>query len=98
MPIDPIALTRKLIDIPSTTDDEFAVGEALERELQALGFVTRRHEVSPTRFNLYASAGGRPRVVFNSHIDTVPPWFVSREVGEHVYGRGACDTKGIIAA
>lgn len=98
MPIDPIALARQLIDVPSTTDDEFAIGERLERELQALGFATQRHEVSPRRFNLYASAGGRPRVVLNSHIDTVPPWFASSEDDDYVYGRGACDTKGILAA
>jgi acetylornithine deacetylase len=98
MSIDPIALTRQLIDIPSTTDDEFAIGEALERELEALGFATQRHAVSETRFNLYAAAGGRPRVVLSSHIDTVPPWFASSEDDAFVYGRGACDTKGIIAA
>lgn len=98
MPIDPIALARQLIDIPSPTQQEQAVGEFLERELQRLGFTTRRHEVTPTRFNVYAAAGGPPRVVLNSHIDTVPPWFTSREDDEHVYGRGACDTKGIIAA
>jgi acetylornithine deacetylase len=96
--IDPLRFTRQLIDIPSTTENEFAIGEALEHELQTLGFTTRRHEVSATRFNLYASAGGRPRVVLNSHIDTVPPWFASSEDAEHIYGRGACDTKGVIAA
>jgi acetylornithine deacetylase len=37
-------------------------------------------------------------VVINSHLDTVPPWFPSREDETHVYGRGACDTKGVIAA
>jgi len=98
MPIDPIALARQLIDIPSTTDDEAAHGERLEQELTALGFTTRRHAVTETRFNLYASAGGRPRVVLNSHLDTVPPWFASSEDDEYIYGRGACDTKGIIAA
>lgn len=98
MPIDPIAFARRLIDVPSTTENELAVAELLERELGVLGFVTKRHEVTATRFNLLALAGGRPRVVLNSHIDTVPPWFGSREDEEHIYGRGACDTKGIIAA
>jgi len=96
--IDPIALARRLIDVPSTTGDEFAHAELLDRELQRLGFSTRRQEVSETRFNLFASAGGRPRVVINSHLDTVPPWFASREDETHIYGRGACDTKGVIAA
>jgi acetylornithine deacetylase len=98
MAVDPIAFARQLIDVPSTTENEFAVGEMLERELTRLGFTTERHEVSESRFNLFARAGGRPRVVLNSHIDTVPPWFASREDDEFVYGRGACDTKGIVAA
>ncbi|HUP45541.1 MAG TPA: M20/M25/M40 family metallo-hydrolase [Thermoanaerobaculia bacterium] len=96
--IDPIALTRQLIDIPSTTEQEAAVGEFLDRELARLGFSCRRYPVTDTRFNLFASAGGRPRVVINSHLDTVPPWFGSREDGDFVYGRGACDTKGVYAA
>jgi acetylornithine deacetylase len=96
--IDPIALARQLIDVPSPTESEFAVGELLEQELTRLGFATERHYATPTRFNLLARAGGPPRVVLNSHIDTVPPWFQSSEDEEHIYGRGACDTKGIIAA
>lgn len=98
MPIDPIALARQLIDIPSTTGNEGAVGELLDDLLTGYGFETDRQEIEPGRFNLYASAGGTPRVVINSHIDTVPPWFASYEDEEHLYGRGACDTKGIIAA
>jgi acetylornithine deacetylase len=96
--LDPIAFARQLIDVPSPTESELAVGELLERELQRLGFTTQRHDVTPTRFNLLARAGGHPRVVLNSHIDTVPPWFESSEDEEFIYGRGACDTKGIIAA
>ncbi|HEU4521159.1 MAG TPA: M20/M25/M40 family metallo-hydrolase [Thermoanaerobaculia bacterium] len=96
--IDPIALARQLIDIPSTTENESAVGEFLERELTRLGFACRRHAVSESRFNLLASAGGHPRVVLNSHLDTVPPWFESREDDQYLYGRGACDTKGVYAA
>jgi acetylornithine deacetylase len=96
--IDPLKLARQLIDVPSPTEQERAVGEFLEQELTRLGFQCRRHAVTDARFNLYAAAGGRPRVVINSHIDTVPPWFASREDDQFIYGRGACDTKGIIAA
>ncbi len=98
MPIDPIAFARRLIDVPSPTEHELAIGELLDDELTRLGFSTRRHAVSETRFNLLALAGGAPRVVLNSHIDTVPPWFASWEDDEYLYGRGACDTKGVIAA
>ncbi|HXH94169.1 MAG TPA: M20/M25/M40 family metallo-hydrolase [Thermoanaerobaculia bacterium] len=95
---DPISFAKRLIDIPSPTDDEFDVAVFLHDELTALGYACRRQEVSERRFNLYAAAGGRPRVVLNSHVDTVPPWFGASEDGEALYGRGACDTKGIIAA
>jgi acetylornithine deacetylase/succinyl-diaminopimelate desuccinylase-like protein len=96
--LDPIALARKLIDIPSPTGEERAVGEMLDHDLTRMGFLTRRQRISDSRFNLFASAGGRPRVILNSHVDTVPPWFPSRDDGEVIYGRGACDTKGVIAA
>jgi len=49
------------------------------------------------RFNLFAS-WGEPVVVLSTHMDTVPPFFPSSEDAEHIYGRGACDAKGIIAA
>jgi acetylornithine deacetylase len=98
MSFDPIAFARRLIDVPSPTEHELAAAELLESELTRLGFETQRHDVTPTRFNLLARAGGTPRVILNSHIDTVPPWFASSEDDEFVYGRGACDTKGIIAA
>ncbi|MDP9194592.1 MAG: M20/M25/M40 family metallo-hydrolase [Acidobacteriota bacterium] len=98
MAFDPIAFARRLIDVPSPTESELLVAELLEGELTRLGYKTRRQDVTPTRFNLLALAGGTPRVIFNSHIDTVPPWFASHEDEEFLYGRGACDTKGIIAA
>jgi acetylornithine deacetylase len=51
------------------------------------------------RFNVYATVPGeRPEVVFSTHMDTVPPYFGSSEDDEAIYGRGACDAKGIIAA
>jgi acetylornithine deacetylase len=98
MAFDPLAFARQLIDVPSPTESELAVGELLDQELTRLGFTTERQEVSEGRFNLLARAGGAPRVILNSHIDTVPPWFASHEDAEFIYGRGACDTKGIIAA
>lgn len=93
-----VQLARQLIDIPSVTGTEAAVAEFLEGTLQALGFQCRRHAIDSSRFNLYASAGGAPRVVLCTHIDTVPPFFPSFEEGEFLFGRGACDTKGILAA
>ncbi|HEX9163449.1 MAG TPA: M20/M25/M40 family metallo-hydrolase, partial [Thermoanaerobaculia bacterium] len=77
---------------------EREAGEFLLAQLQRLGYRCRRHDVTPARLNVFASAGGTPRVIINSHIDTVPPWFASSEDDEFIHGRGACDTKGIIGA
>ncbi|MGA7615458.1 MAG: M20/M25/M40 family metallo-hydrolase [Thermoanaerobaculia bacterium] len=98
MPIDPIALARQLIDIPSPTGAESDVAAFVESRVSALGFECRRQEVAPDRFNVLARTGAPPRVVLCSHLDTVPPFFSSREDETCIYGRGACDTKGIIAA
>ena len=95
---DAIRFAKRLIDIPSPTENEFEAAVFLNDELASLGYACRKQAVSEHRFNVYAAAGGRPRVVLNSHIDTVPPWFAASEDDEFLYGRGACDTKGITAA
>jgi len=91
-------LTRKLIDIPSVTGEEKAVGEFLASHLEGLGYQVERQEVAADRFNVIATTSASPRVVFSTHMDTVPPHIVSSEDEERIYGRGACDAKGIIAA
>jgi acetylornithine deacetylase len=105
--MDPIALTRQLVDIESITGNEAAVGEFLLFELTALGFQAKKMPVpfppeiaagGRERFNVYASTGGRPEIVFSTHMDTVPPFLGSREDETRIYGRGSCDAKGIMAA
>ena len=99
--MDPFALTRSLIDIESVTGQEKAVGEFLFATLSKLagssGGSVERMEVSSQRFNVLAT-WGQPLVTLSTHMDTVPPFFPSSEDDEFVRGRGACDTKGIIAA
>jgi acetylornithine deacetylase len=94
-------MTRALVDIESITGQEGAVGEFLHAQLRELakrtGGVVERMEVGSERFNVLA-AWGAPVVTLSTHMDTVPPFFPSREDEEFVWGRGACDAKGIIAA
>ena len=47
---------------------------------------------------MFARLGREPQVVFSTHIDCVPPFFPSRASDTAVFGRGACDAKGILAA
>lgn len=95
-------LARKLIQIDSTTGREREVGDFLFDHLEALASGTggrvERMPVAPERFNLFASWGESPEVVLSTHIDTVPPFVSYAEDDTHLWGRGACDTKGGIAA
>lgn len=96
--IDPVAFARELIDVPSVTGDEIAVGKLIEERLRQIGLATARQEVAEGRFNVLATGSDRVRVLLSTHLDTVPPFIPSSEDDVNVYGRGACDTKGIAAA
>ncbi len=90
-------LTRKLIEIESITGNEKQIAFFLRDYLAGLGYRVALQEVSPERFNVQAFLGD-PVVVFTTHLDTVPPYVAYREDEHFIYGRGACDAKGIIAA
>jgi acetylornithine deacetylase len=95
-------LTRALIDIESITENEAAVGDLLHARLETVatrfGGRVERMPVEPGRFNVLAQFGDDLRVTLSTHMDTVPPYVPYREDDDHIWGRGACDTKGIIAA
>ena len=93
-----VRITRELVDIDSTTGSEAEAGRYLARLLRGLGYELIEQPVSNGRFNVYAHTGTRPDVVFSTHFDCVPPYFPSREERGRVYGRGACDAKGVLVA
>src|ERR1043166_1571922 len=97
--MDPIKLTRRLIDIESISGNEGAVGAELYEELRRLGYTAHKMPVAHERFNVVATIDERkPEIVFSTHMDTVPPFIPSSEDSDNVYGRGSCDAKGIIVA
>jgi acetylornithine deacetylase len=98
--MDPLRFTRELIDIESITGNEAQVGDFLAERLGKLGFAVQKGPVERHRSNVLAlsSSGAAPAVVFSTHMDTVPPFIPSWEDERRIYGRGACDAKGIIAA
>jgi acetylornithine deacetylase len=96
-PVDPIALARRLIDIDSTTGREGEAARALATYLRGRGYSVLEQPVIADRINVIAAVG-EPALVFSTHIDCVPPFFPSRLEGGLLYGRGACDAKGIVAA
>jgi acetylornithine deacetylase len=108
--VDPLALTRQLVNIESTTYHEGAAGAFLYDYLVSQGYAVERQQVrqpdlartpgggSGERFNVFATVSGvPPEIVLSTHMDTVPPFFGCTEDDEFLYGRGTCDAKGIIA-
>ena len=105
--LDPIALTKQLCEIESTTYHEGAVGDFLADFLAGRGWTVEKTPVEQPsenpdggpRWNVYAGGSGEtPDLVFSTHMDTVPPYIPFREDEEFMYGRGVSDAKGIIAA
>jgi acetylornithine deacetylase len=91
-------LTKSLMSIPSTSGDEEAVGFWLRDHLRSLGWTVELQSVSENQNNVIARLNETPRVWFSTHMDTVPPYIPPAEDDEKIYGRGACDAKGIIAS
>jgi acetylornithine deacetylase/succinyl-diaminopimelate desuccinylase-like protein len=93
----------ELVELASVTLDEASVCSLYAEQLAALGLRVDVREVTPGRHNLYArvpGAGGGPSLMLNGHLDTIPlgrAW-PPRRVGDRVYGRGATDMKGGMAA
>jgi succinyl-diaminopimelate desuccinylase len=107
-----IALTRQLIKIPSENPpgEEEAVSEFIAEKLKSIGLTVRFHEYKPNRPNvvgLLQGGKGKPILMFNGHTDTVPtgdkslwttdPFSADIRDGK-IYGRGAADMKGALAA
>jgi succinyl-diaminopimelate desuccinylase len=112
MTADPVAIARDLLRCRSVTPDEGGALTFLEKTLKAAGFTVHRMTFSdantPDVENFYARIGnGAPHLMFAGHTDVVPPgneasWShppFAGEVSDGVlYGRGAVDMKGGIAA
>ena len=91
-------LFRQILEIDSTTGKERGVAEWLLQHLEAPS--KEAFEVGDGTLNLLLS-WGTPRVVFCTHMDTVPPYIapVFPEGNTlRIDGRGACDAKGQIFA
>ncbi|MEE2952424.1 MAG: succinyl-diaminopimelate desuccinylase [Pseudomonadota bacterium] len=110
-PTDPVAVLTELIRCRSVTPNEGGALSALQTMLEPLGFSVDRPTFSdadtPDVENLFAARGAGPHLVFAGHTDVVPPgeeadWqvppFSADIVDGELYGRGAVDMKGGIAA
>ena len=95
--MDLFELTNSLVNLASVTGHEKACAEFIKGYLAQLGFQAELMPVSRDRSNVFAT-WGKPDIVLSTHMDTVPPFFPAHEDADHIYGRGTCDAKGILAA
>jgi acetylornithine deacetylase len=94
---DVIALAEELLAIESFTGRESEAVEFVTRWFISRGWNVSVQEVSAGRGNVWASRSGGG-VTLSTHLDTVPPHIPPRLEDGRLYGRGACDAKGIAAA
>jgi acetylornithine deacetylase len=92
-------LTKRLVEIDSVTGNEGNLTDLLETELRGRGMSVQVMPVEGNRCNLLATFDpGSSRILFNTHLDTVPEQYGPHEDDDYIYGRGACDACGILAA
>jgi len=105
-PTDPLELAQALIRCASVTPADAGAQGVLAAALEAIGFTVTRLKFGEIE-NLFARIGtGGPHICFAGHTDVVPEgaagWRAGPFAGEVrdgvLYGRGACDMKGAIAA
>lgn len=95
--MDEVAFLEELLSIPSLSGEEDAVAAYLVEQMAGLGFEVYRDEVG----NAAGAIGNRAaerEIVLLGHMDTVPGLIPVRKESGRLYGRGAVDAKGPLAA
>jgi acetylornithine deacetylase len=95
---DVLRLAAELMAIESTSGQEGEVMAHVSLMLESRGWRVRRIPVTPGRMDVFATCVHEPLVTLSTHLDTVPPYIPPRIEGDVLWGRGACDAKGIASA
>ncbi|KPM46537.1 hypothetical protein AK830_g69 [Neonectria ditissima] len=97
-----VKLLQQLMAIPSTSEEEHEIGVFLAQYLKSLKYSVDLIPIATNsdRCNVYAYLGNnrKARTLLTSHMDTVPPHIPFSMKGDIIFGRGACDDKGPLAA
>ncbi len=97
-PLDVVDLAAALMRIDSTSGREGDVIAFAHDLLERRAWTVRRIPVSDGRDDILATCTDAPAVTLSTHLDTVPPFIPPRVEDDRLWGRGACDAKGIAAA
>ena len=85
-----------ILKIESTTGSENTLAYFIAKNYTPKGMTCKIQDTDDGRVNLFFTIG-EPKIVFNSHLDTVPPYIPPTFTDEIIYGRGSCDAKGQLA-
>lgn len=91
-------LTKELINIPSDMGNEAKIADFLLTYLKKQNFLLREQKIEGNRRNILSTTGSEAKIILCTHMDTVPPYISASEDERYIYGRGACDAKGIMAS
>jgi len=87
----------RLVDCDSTSGREAPAVATILAIAEELGLRATVMSAAPGRDNIYLGAAD-PRVLLCTHYDTVPPFIPARREPTIIWGRGACDAKGVAVA
>lgn len=103
-----VSLAQEMVRIPSISGDEAKIASFVARKMGMYGLEVSVDEVFPGRPNVYGTLpgkAGKPTLIYNGHMDVVPPgegWRDDAYSGTlragRVYGRGSADMKGGLAS
>ncbi len=94
---DVVSLAAELVALETPSGSEGPAVDFVTGHLVRSGWNVTLQEVTPGRSNVWASRVGGG-VTLSTHLDTIPPFFRPYLDDGRLYGRGACDAKGIVAA
>ena len=95
--MDEIGFLVELVSIPSPSSAEEAVAAYLLEQMDALGFAVRQDRAGNVLGSIGPTGAAR-EIVLLGHMDTVPSQLPVKQDGPYLYGRGAVDAKGPLAA
>ncbi len=93
--VDVVVLTKKLVEISSVSGNESELAVFIS-EILSRDFEVQKQRVG-NACNIIATRGN-PRIILNTHLDTVPGKVAITEDEMYLTGRGSCDAKGSMAA
>jgi LysW-gamma-L-lysine carboxypeptidase len=95
----PEDLLYRMLEISSLSGDEQALAQFLGEQMRGLGFRTHHDDAGNVIGDIGRDmSGGAPVIMLLSHMDTVGPVLPTRRDAGRLYGRGAVDAKGPLAA